>query len=117
MKSFWKNYYIHRLYKNIFKLKLFITNKNKVLKTKARSVVVLPALSEFQINVFNGKIYKLLKLNKLMFGHKLGEFTRTKILVNHVAFLKKKKQKAEQQFLAAQAKSQAKRLRKKTKKR
>jgi len=88
MRSVWKGYFVINNYlinsKTKFKLpeniKMIYNRKSTVLKFMEKSTVM----------IYNGKIFRQIKLNKLMHSHKLGEFsfTRKPLTVKHKTFKK-----------------------------
>lgn len=55
----------------------------KQIDTRSRSTTVLPIFVGLTINVYNGKKYIPVSITEDMIGHKLGEFSPTRILPSH----------------------------------
>ena len=71
MRSNWKiSFFNHKLNK-------FSKNINQ------RSLIINSSMINNSVNIHNGKEYKLLELDKLMLGHRLGEFFFTRIPFLH----------------------------------
>jgi small subunit ribosomal protein S19 len=51
--------------------------KNNV-KTMSKDSVILPILVGFTLQVYNGKIFTIIKIVEEMVGHRLGEFVSTR---------------------------------------
>lgn len=64
--------------------------RNLNIKTFSRSSTILPFFNFVTFQVYNGKSFIKVFINPLKFGHKLGEFSFTKIPARHN---KKKKKK------------------------
>jgi len=77
MRSSWKIPFFN------FKLNKFSKNINQ------RSFIINSSMINNSFSIHNGKEYKLLQLDKLMLGHRLGEFSFTRI-----PFLHRRKQKS-----------------------
>jgi len=82
-RSIWKGPFV----KEKFLSDIRSTNKKRI-KTTSRNSVVLPFLIGRTIQVHNGKFFIPVNITEEMIGHKLGEFTRTRL--RHV-YKKKKK--------------------------
>ena len=72
--------------KKLFK-KILDAAKNpkapKTLKTWSRSSTVIPEMVGLTINVYNGKRFVPVYVNEQMIGHKLGEFSPTRMFKGH----------------------------------
>jgi small subunit ribosomal protein S19 len=55
----------------------------KSIKTHKRDMVILPGLVGFKINIYNGKEFAPVEITFDMLGHKLGEFSMTRIKARH----------------------------------
>jgi len=53
------------------------------IKTKVRNVTILPDFVGLTFLVYNGKIYIPVSVTESMIGHKLGEFSFTRIFKGH----------------------------------
>jgi small subunit ribosomal protein S19 len=82
-RSIWKGPFV----KEKFLSDIRSTNKKRI-KTTSRNSVVLPFLIGRTIQVHNGKFFIPVNITEEMIGHKLGEFTLTRL--RHV-YKKKKK--------------------------
>lgn len=66
--------------------KIELMNKNnekKVIKTWSRSSTVLPTMIGHTIAVYNGKKHVPVFVTENMVGHKLGEFSPTRLFKGH----------------------------------
>ncbi|MFH1359068.1 MAG: 30S ribosomal protein S19 [archaeon] len=57
--------------------------KKKQIKTHFRHLVIVPKMVGMKINVYNGKTFVPLVIEKEMLGHRLGEFSVTRTKVKH----------------------------------
>lgn len=64
-----------------------VLNEKKVLKTTRRNTLILPIYSGKIIYVYNGKMYKKVRITEDKIGTKLGQYVFTRKLCKH----KKKK--------------------------
>jgi len=80
-RSFWKGMYFTKK-----KLQTEITGLN-IKKTFSKNIFLCPKLLNSQIEVYNGKCFTKIIINKNMLGYKIGEFIKTK----KEFFFKKKK--------------------------
>ena len=60
-----------------------MSNKNKVIKTWSRRSTILPELIGMTFAVHNGKKFIPVFITEDMVGHKLGEFSPTRIFHSH----------------------------------
>ncbi|MFQ3675822.1 MAG: 30S ribosomal protein S19 [Endomicrobiia bacterium] len=74
-------YVDEKLYKKV--LKIIQTNEKKVIKTWARSCTIIPEFVGFTFLVHNGKKFIPVYVTEQMIGHKLGEFSPTRIFRGH----------------------------------
>ena len=58
-------------------------NKNKKIKTHKRNIVIIPELVGTNIQVHNGKEFTPVEIVGEMIGHKLGEFSPTRVKAKH----------------------------------
>ena len=58
-------------------------NKNKRIKTHARSLIIVPELVGLKIQVYNGNQFIPIEIVGEMLGHRLGEFSLTRSRVAH----------------------------------
>ncbi len=59
--------------------------KDKLLRTHAREMVIVPEMIGAKIGIYTGKEYKSVILTESMIGHVLGEFALTRNRVQHSA--------------------------------
>ena len=59
------------------------SGQKKILKTYSRSSVITPDMVGFTINVYNGKSWVAVFITENLVGHKLGEFSPTRIFRTH----------------------------------
>jgi len=74
-------YVHHKLLKNVQKAQE--STKKTVLKTWARSSMVIPSMVGITIAVHNGKTFVPVYVTENMVGHKLGEFAPTRTYKGH----------------------------------
>lgn len=85
-RSLKKGPYIHyKLYKKVIKN----TSKKNIIKTWSRSSTISPDFVGFTIGVHNGRQFIPIYITENMVGHKLGEFSPTRLFRRH-SFSKKK---------------------------
>ena len=65
--------------------------RNKNIKTHNRSIIIVPALLDKTIGVYNGKEYIRVDITHEMLGHRLGEFSATRKVARHTSIGGKKK--------------------------
>jgi len=58
-------------------------NKKKVIKTWSRRSMIIPEMVGLTIAVHNGKKFIPVFISENMVGHKLGEFSPTRIFKGH----------------------------------
>ena len=63
----------------------------KVIKTWSRRSTIIPEMIGLTLSVYNGKIFVPVYVNENMVGHKLGEFSPTRIFRGHAGAKKVKK--------------------------
>lgn len=69
-------------------------NKNKkIIQTHSRSSVILPSFVGNKVAVYNGKAYIVSSITEDMVGHKLGEFSPTRVFRGHAKGDKKNQKK------------------------
>lgn len=79
-------YIYYKLYKKVLKN----TSKKNIIKTWSRSSTISPDFVGFTIAVHNGRQFLPIYITENMVGHKLGEFSPTRLFRRH-SFSKKKK--------------------------
>ena len=80
-------YVYHKLLKKIDRAKQ--ENKKTVIKTYARASMVIPDMVGLTIAVHNGKTFVPVFITENMVGHKLGEFSPTRVFRGHAGNRKK----------------------------
>ena len=81
-RSIKKGPYIDKkLYKKVIELNK--TNDNMVIKTWSRRSTIFPEMVGHTFNVYNGKRFFPVYVTENMVGHKLGEFSPTRIFKSH----------------------------------
>ncbi len=73
----------HHLMAKVFKA--VETNDRKPIKTWSRRSMVVPEMVGLTIAVHNGRQHVPVLVNERMVGHKLGEFSPTRMFRGHVA--------------------------------
>jgi small subunit ribosomal protein S19 len=66
--------------------KISLLNKNKkkeLIKTWSRASTILPCMIGHTISVYNGKKHIPVYISESLIGHKLGEFSFTRIFKSH----------------------------------
>jgi len=71
--------------KKLYKKVIELNNKNekKIIKTWSRRSTVFPEMVGHTFNVYNGKKFFPVFISENMVGHKLGEFSPTRIYKGH----------------------------------
>ena len=64
-------------------------SKKKMLKTFSRSSTIIPDMVGLTISVYNGKNWIPVYITENLVGHKLGEFSPTRIFRGHAGSDKK----------------------------
>ncbi len=101
-RSLKKGPYIdERLLSKVAKLK---PGDKTVVKTWSRSATITPEMVGFTFGVHNGKVHTPVFVVENMVGHKLGEFSPTRVFARHGG----KMQKEQEQAAAAKASAAAK---------
>ncbi len=59
--------------------------KEKLIKTHSREIVIVPQMVGWTIGVYNGSEFQQVKITQEMLGHRLGEFAMTRKTVKHGA--------------------------------
>lgn len=59
--------------------------KDKLIRTHARDMVILPEMVGAKMGIHNGKEFKMVIIDASMIGHRLGEFALTRGRVKHSA--------------------------------
>ncbi len=74
-------YVYHKLLKKVFKARE--ENRKTVLKTYSRASMIIPDMVGLTIAVHNGKTFVPVFITENMVGHKLGEFSPTRLFRGH----------------------------------
>lgn len=91
-RSLKKGPYVHEsLMKKIQKMNDL--NEKKVIKTWARSSMIIPEMLGHTIAVHNGKTHVPVYITEQMVGHRLGEFSPTRFYRGHAGSDKTAKRK------------------------
>jgi small subunit ribosomal protein S19 len=61
------------------------TNQKQMIKTYSRSSTIIPEMVGFTISVYNGKTWIPVYITENLVGHKLGEFSPTRIFRGHAS--------------------------------
>ena len=70
-----------KLLENIRRFK----GQDKLIRTRARDMIIMPEMINAKIGVYSGKEYKMVIITPEMVGHRLGEFSLTRQRVKHSA--------------------------------
>lgn len=60
-----------------------VKDKNVLVRTRQRDMIVLPEMFGFKLGIYNGKEYVTVEVKPEMVGHRLGEFALTRKRVKH----------------------------------
>ena len=94
-RSIKKGPYVHpSLYKHMARAN---PPGSRVIKTWARSSMIVPEMIEHIFSVHNGKLFKEVKIHEDMVGHRLGEFVPTRKFVRHGGRMQKEIEKKAQE--------------------
>ncbi len=80
-------YVYHKLLKKV--AKAHDSGRKKVIKTWSRSSMIIPDMVGLTIAVHNGKTFVPVFITENMVGHKLGEFSPTRLFRGHSGNRKK----------------------------
>ena len=69
------------LYKKV--VDMVKTNDRKMIKTYSRTSTVIPEMVGITISVYNGKTWIPVYVTEDLVGHKLGEFSPTRVFRGH----------------------------------
>jgi small subunit ribosomal protein S19 len=69
------------LYQRIVEMKK--SNERKMLKTYSRCSTIFPEMVGMTISVYNGKTWVPVYVTENLVGHKLGEFSPTRVFRGH----------------------------------
>ena len=101
-RSLKKGYFVHyKLHKKISEMN--VTNQKKVIKTWSRTSTITPDFVGHTIAVHNGNKFIPVYISENMVGHKLGEFSPTRIYRGHSGHRKEQKGPATATATAAPA--------------
>lgn len=81
--------------KNLFKKvgEMNSAGEKKMIKTYSRSSTIIPDMVGFTISVYNGKSWVPVYVTENLVGHKLGEFSPTRLFRGHAGSDKKARKK------------------------
>lgn len=81
--------------KNLFKKvgEMNSVGEKKMIKTYSRSSTIIPDMVGFTISVYNGKSWVPVYVTENLVGHKLGEFSPTRLFRGHAGSDKKARKK------------------------
>ncbi len=68
-----------KLLENVRKMR----GKDKLIRTHARDMVVLPEMVGAKLGIHNGQEFQMVIIEESMIGHRLGEFALTRKKVKH----------------------------------
>lgn len=57
--------------------------KDKVIRTHARDMLILPEMVGVKLGIHNGHEFVMVTIDASMLGHRLGEFAQTRRVVKH----------------------------------
>lgn len=80
-----------KLYKRILEMKK--TGGKKMIKTYSRCSTIIPEMVGHTISVYNGKAWVPVYVTENLVGHKLGEFSPTRLFRGHAGSDKKAKKR------------------------
>lgn len=60
-------------------------NKEKIIRTHDRDMIILPEMVGQKFGIYSGKEYVPVTIVEAMIGHRLGEFSQTRKKVTHSA--------------------------------
>ena len=60
-------------------------DKDKLIRTKARDMIILPQMIGVKLGIYDGQEFKSVIIESSMLGHRLGEFAPTRGKVKHSA--------------------------------
>jgi small subunit ribosomal protein S19 len=67
------------------RLMALVEKKAKNIKTHCRDMIIVPAMLDLMLHVYNGKAFVPVNITAEMLGHRLGEFAHTRSKVSHSA--------------------------------
>lgn len=74
-------YVIERLYQKVMKAK--DSGNREPIKTWSRACTIVPEFIGHTFSVHNGKVFNTVLVTEDMVGHKLGEFSPTRVFRSH----------------------------------
>ena len=75
------------LYKKV--VDMVKVNDRKMIKTYSRTSTIIPEMVGITVSVYNGKTWIFVYISEDLVGHKLGEFSPTRIFRGHAGSDKK----------------------------
>ncbi|MBN2442038.1 MAG: 30S ribosomal protein S19 [Spirochaetales bacterium] len=79
------------LYKKVLQAKK--TGEKKMIKTFSRCSTIIPEMVNLTISVYNGRTWVPVYVTENLVGHKLGEFSPTRLFRGHAGSDKKAKKR------------------------
>jgi small subunit ribosomal protein S19 len=79
-RSILRNFQEIENFVNRSKIKL---SRNKSIRTHKRDLIIIPAMIDMKISVYNGQKFIPILIIPEMLGHRLGEFALTRAKINH----------------------------------
>jgi small subunit ribosomal protein S19 len=80
------------LYKKVVEMSK-VAGDRKMLKTFSRTSTIIPEMVGMTISVYNGKTWVPVYVTENLVGHKLGEFSPTRVFRGHAGSDKKAEKK------------------------
>lgn len=77
-----------------------------VVNTWSRAATVTPEMIGYTIGVHNGKIFIPVSISEEMVGHRLGEFSKSRVFVRHGGKVQKEQEMKAKEADQAKAKTQ-----------
>jgi small subunit ribosomal protein S19 len=59
--------------------------QDKLIRTKARDMVILPEMVGTKVGIYTGQEFKSVTIEESMIGHRIGEFAMTRGRIKHSA--------------------------------
>lgn len=89
-RSIWKGPYVHpSLIKKVSRM--MESGVSQIIKTWSRASTIIPEFVGFVFDVYNGKAFIRVNVTEDMVGHKLGEFSPTRLFRGHAGNNKAKR--------------------------
>lgn len=88
------------------KLSRYQPGPRVVVNTWSRAAVVTPEMIGYTVGVHNGKTFISVSLTEEMVGHRLGEFSKSRVFVRHGGKVQKEQEMKAKEAEQAKAKTQ-----------